>query len=315
MSQATDPGGVVIGVDVGGTKTHAAVIDRHLNVVTDLTVPTQTGGVDQVGAGIVSAVAALESNGRQLTGVGIGLPGIVDSSAGSVRHAFNLGIGEDALDIVSRLNTTVSAPCWIANDVDAAALGVYEILRRDNCALQDLVFLSIGTGIAAGVILGGRIYQGNRGFAGEIGHFLADPDGPQCACGLRGCLEAMASGPALARQWPPSGEHSSVEALFAAAGRGDDAATLILERAVEHLTRTIQLLALTFDVDRIVIGGGVADVGGSLLIDALRQGLHRLQSPSPWTRALNLPDRIMLKPTEPVGVIGAAALTRRSRSA
>ena len=315
MSGATDPGGVVIGVDVGGTKTHAAVIDRHLNVVNDLTVPTQTGGVDQVGAGIVSAVAALEPNGRRLAGVGVGLPGIVDSSAGSVRHAFNLGIGEDPLDIVSRLNTTVSVPCWIANDVDAAALGVYEVLRRDNSALQDLVFLSIGTGIAAGVILGGCIYQGNRGFAGEIGHSLADPDGPQCACGLRGCLEAMASGPALARRWPSSGRHSPVEALFAAAGRGDGAATLVLERAVSHLTRAVQLLALTFDVDRIVIGGGVADVGGSLLMDALRQGLHRLQSPSPWTRALNLPDRIMLKPTEPVGVIGAAALTRRGRSA
>ena len=194
MSIKADPGVVVIGVDVGGTKTHAAVIDRHLNVVHDLTVPTQIGGVDQVGAGIVSAVAALESNGQRLAGVGIGLPGIVDSSAGSVRHAFNLGIGEDALDIVSRLSTAVSAPCWIANDVDAAALGVYEILRRDNRALRDLVFLSIGTGIAAGVILDGRIYQGNRGFAGEIGHFLADPGGPECACGLRGCLEAMASG-------------------------------------------------------------------------------------------------------------------------
>jgi len=309
------PGGVVIGVDVGGTKTHAALVDRHFNIISDLTVPTKIGGVDQVGSGIVATVAALKSNGQQLEGVGIGVPGIVDSSAGSVRHAFNLGIGEDALDIVSRLNTAVRAPCWIANDVDAAALGVYEILRRDDCGLHDLVYLSIGTGVAAGVILDGRIYRGHRGFAGEIGHFLVDPDGPRCACGLQGCLEALASGPALARQWPPSGGHSSVEALFAAAGRGDDRATLILGRAVEHLTRAIQLLALTFDVDRIVIGGGVAEVGGSLLMDALEQGLERLQSPSPWTRALNLPDRIMLKPPEPVGVIGAAALTRRSRSA
>ena len=99
----------------------------------------------------------------------------------------------------------------------------------------------------------------------------------------------MASGPALARQWPSSGRHSSVEALFAALGRGDHEATLIVGRAVTHLTRAIHLLALTFDVDRIVIGGGVADVGGSLLMDALREGLQRLQSPSPWTRALNLP--------------------------
>ena len=314
MSGAAQSSGVVIGVDVGGTKTHAALVDGHFNVINDLTVPTQIGGVDQVGAGIIATVAALRSNGQQLEGVGIGLPGIVDSSAGSVRHAFNLGIGEDALDIVARLNTSVRAPCWIANDVDAAALGVYEILRRDDCGLHDLVYLSIGTGIAAGVILDGRIYRGHYGFAGEIGHFRVDPDGPQCACGLQGCLEALASGPALARQWPSSGEHSSVEALFVAAARGDYRATLILRRAVERLTRAIQLLALTFDVDRIVIGGGVADVGGELLMDALEQGLKGLQSPSPWTRALNLPDRIMLKPPQPVGVIGAAALTRRSRS-
>ncbi len=305
--------GVVIGVDVGGTKTHAAAIDRHFNVIKDLKVPTLTGGVDQVGEGIISTIATLRPYERQLTGVGIGLPGIVDSSAGSVRHAFNLGIGADALDIVSRLDDALGVPCWIANDVDAAALGAFEIFRTNNCGVRDLVYLSIGTGIAVGVILDGRIYRGQNGFAGEIGHFRVDPDGPQCACGLQGCLEAVASGPALSRQWPPSGGHSAVEALFAAADQGDDKAKLILQRAVRHLTSAIHILALTFDIDRIVIGGGVADVGDSLLMDALVQDLRRLQGRSPWTRALKLPDRIMLKPPEPVGVIGAAALTRRRR--
>ena len=310
-----EPGrGVVIGVDVGGTTTHAAAFDRHFNILCDLKVPTLTGGVDQVGAGIIETIAILQPNGQQPEAVGIGLPGIVDSSAGSVRHAINLGIGDDALDIVSRLNAALGAPCWIANDVNAAALGVYEVLRRDNCGVHDLIYLSIGTGIAAGVILDGRIYRGHNGFAGDIGHFRVDLDGPECACGLQGCLEAVASGTALSRQWPPSGQCSSVEALFAAAHRGDDEAMLILRGAVEHLSGAIHILALTFDVDRIVIGGGVAEVGVSLLMDALEQGLHRLQSRSPFTRALNLPDRIMLKPPEPVGVIGAAALTRRSRS-
>ncbi len=310
-----EPSDVVIGVDVGGTKTHAAAFDRHLNVITDLKVPTLTGGVDQVGEGIISTVAALQSNGRQLAGVGIGLPGIVDSATGSVRHAINLGIGADALDIVSRLNATISAPCRIANDVDAAALGAHEILARNHGDIRDLVYLSIGTGIAAGVILDGRIYRGHHGFAGEVGHFRVDPDGPQCACGLQGCLEAVASGAALARQWRASGRDSSVEALFAAVGRGDHEATLIVERAVEHLSSAVHILALTFDVDRIVIGGGFADAGASLLMDALKDALRRLQGRSGWTRSLKLPDRIMLKPPEPVGVIGAAALTRRSRSA
>ena len=313
MSQAMENSDVVIGVDVGGTKTHAAAFDRDFKVITDLKVPTLTGGVDQVGAGIISTIATLRSPGQQLKGVGIGLPGIVDRSAGSVRYAFNLGIGDDALHIVSRLDATLSAPCWIANDVDAAALGVFEILRRDDCEIRDLVYLSIGTGIAAGVILDGRIYRGHNGFAGEIGHYRVDPDGPQCPCGLQGCLEAVASGSALSRRWPPSGRRSSVEALFAAADRGDYKAKLILRRTVEHLTNAIHILALTFDVDRIVIGGGVAEVGASFLMDALGQGLFRLQGRSPWTRALNLPDRIMLKPPEPVGVIGAAALTRWSQ--
>lgn len=305
------PGGVVIGVDVGGTKTHAAVFDRHFNITDDVTVPTLTGGSRRVQEGIVSAIAGLRLGGRELVGVGIGVPGIVDSSAGTVCHAFNLGIGEDALEIVSGVGAAVGAPCRVANDVDAAALGVHEVLRRDHRCLRDLAYLSVGTGVAAGVILDGRIYGGRNGFAGEVGHLRVDPDGQRCACGMQGCLEAVASGPALARQWCASGRQSPVEALFAAAGRGEGPAALIVERAAGHLAHAVHALALTFDVDRMVIGGGVADVAGPLLVDALTQALSRVQSESPWMEALGLPERVMLKPPEPVGVIGAGALTFR----
>ena len=303
--------GMVIGVDVGGTKTHAAAFDQHSNLIADLRVPTATGGADQVSDGIISTVAALHSNGQQLESIGIGLPGIVDSAAGSFRHAFNLGIGDDALDIVSRLESVFDVPCWIANDVDTAALGAYKILRRGDRGLRDLVYLSIGTGIAAGVILGGRIYRGHNGFAGEVGHFLVDPGGPQCACGLRGCLEAVASGPALSRLWPGSAQRSPLEALFAAADEGDDTAALIVECAAEHLIHAVRILALTFDMDRIVIGGGVADVGSSQLMAALEQRLRHMQRRSSYMQALNLTSRIALTPPDPVGVIGAAALRSR----
>ena len=316
VGEAMEPDGVVIGVDVGGTKTHAAVFDRHFNVIADVTVPTLTGGLRRVEEGIVSTVAGLRLGGRELAGVGVGMPGIVDSSAGTVRHAFNLGIGEDALEIASGVGAAVGAPCRVANDVDAAALGVFEVVGRGRRRLCDLAYLSVGTGVAAGVVLGGRIYSGSNGFAGEIGHLRVDPDGQRCPCGMHGCLEAVASGPALARQWCASGPQSPVEALFAAAGRGEGPAALIVERAAGHLTHAVHALALTFDVDRIVIGGGVADVGGPLLVDSIAQGLRRVQGGSPWMEALGLPERIMLKPPEPVGVIGAAALTaRRSGSA
>ena len=307
---------VAVGVDVGGTKIHAAVVDREFGVINEVRVPTPTGGVEEVGAGIVETVAMLGFNGQQLRGVGIGLPGIVDSLAGSVRHAVNLGIDDEATEIVSWLSASFNVPCWVANDVNAAALGAYVTLRRDHSDLRDLAYLSIGTGIAAGVILDGRIYRGQNGFSGEIGHLLVDPNGPKCACGLRGCLEAVASGAALARQWPLPGQHpSSALSLFDAAGRGDDKATPILRRAVEHLARAIHVLSVTFDVDCIVIGGGVADDSGSLLLDPLIQALQRLGDQSSYARALGLPDRVMLKPPEPVGVIGAAALTRWSLSA
>ena len=311
VGDAVEPGGVVVGVDVGGTKTRAAVFDRHFDVIDDVTVPTLVGGPRRVQEGIVSTVAGLRLGGRELAGVGVGIPGIVDGSAGTVRHAFNLGVGGDVLEVASGVGAAVGAPCWVANDVDAAALGVYEVVRRGRRRLGDLAYLSVGTGVAAGVVLGGRIYAGSNGFAGEIGHLRVDPDGQRCLCGMQGCLEAVASGPALARRWCASGRQSPVEALFAAAGRGEGPAALIVERAAAHLAHAVHALALTFDVDRIVIGGGVADVGGPLLVDAIAHALRRVQSGSPWMEALGLPGRIMLKPPEPVGVIGAAALTAR----
>lgn len=314
MSREADLDGAVIGVDVGGTTTHAAAFDQRFNLITDVEASTLTGGTDLVWAGIIETITPLLFNGHRIEGVGICLPGVVDSSAGSVRHAVNLGIGEDALNIVSRLNTVIKVPCWIANDVHSAALGVYEVFGRGGCGSVDLIYLSIGTGIAAGVILNGSIYRGHNGVSGDIGHFSVDPDGPQCACGLKGCLEAVASGAALSQQWPRAGRHSSVEALFSAVDGGDENAALVLERAAEHLARAIHVLVLTFDIDRIVIGGGVADVGGSSLMDAVRKSLLELQRRSPFTQALNLAERVMLKPPEPVGVIGAAALTCRSRS-
>ncbi len=303
-----EPSGIIIGLDIGGTKTHVAAFDERYNLIAELRKPTVTGSLTAVGGAIIDSVAELRDklNGSVITTIGIGIPGLIDREAGTVRQAVNLGIGDDPLDIVSRVTDVYDVECHIDNDVNVAALGAFHLLRGGD--VSDLAYLSIGTGIAAGVILDGNVHRGHRGVAGEIGHFPIMVGGPECECGLTGCLEALASGSAIARQWPTEGPTSPTESLIAAAKRDDEAAVLMLGRVSDHLAKAVYLLAITYDVDRIVVGGGVADLD-DLLLDIIKDGLARLEQQSAFVRSLQLPSRVILKPHEPVGAIGAAALT------
>jgi len=306
---ANDPNGVTIGVDVGGTKTHAAAFDDDFRPVADLREPTGTGGTEVVGRSLLDTLARLESrlDGARISTIGLGIPGLVDVGRGTVRQAVNLGIGSDPLDLVDLLTAVYSVPCRVDNDVNAAALGAFRVLG-DDVDISDLAYLSIGTGIAAGVVLDGRLHRGHRGVAGEIGHFPMTVDGMRCECGLRGCLETVASGPAIGRRWPVDGG-APAEALLTAATGGDASAVEALEPIADHLAMAVYLLAITYDVDLIVVGGGVAEVG-PMLLDAIRDGIDRLQAQSGFVRSLDLGARVVLKPAAPIGAIGAAALTR-----
>ena len=164
-----------------------------------------------------------------LRAVGVAVPGDVDARTGVVRLAVNL----DALDLPlgALLAQVLGVPCFVEHDARAAADW---LARPTRVSTGDLAYLSIGTGIAAGVVLDGQPLAGDNGLAGEIGHCVADPDGPMCPCGLRGCLEAIASGPAVARAaqaamdagesrccvtvWPPGS--LTAEDVYAAAARG-----------------------------------------------------------------------------------------------
>ena len=313
MPPGTDQrAGVVIGLDVGGTKTHSSAFDHQYNSRADVRVPTRTGSGEIVAASIIDTVATLtrELDGWPIDAIGIGIPGVVDQATGSVRQAVNLGIGNEPLELCERLESVYGAPCHIDNDVNVAALGAYHILRNDR-DISDLAYLSIGTGIAAGIILDGRMRRGHRGVAGEIGHFPLLPDGPECECGLRGCLEALASGSAIAKQWPSTTASSgSAELLIRRANAGDATATATLDPIVDHLAKAIYLLAITYDVDCVVIGGGVADLG-VLILDAITVGLQRLENRSEFVRSLQLTERVVLKPAGAVGAIGAALLADR----
>ena len=154
-------------------------------------------------------------------------------------------------------------------------------MGRPRCRAS-VAFLAIGTGISAGVVLDGALLRGDNSFAGEVGHVVADPDGVVCACGLRGCLETIAAGPAIGRQADEAiaaGRStvllpgSTAADVFRAASVGDAVAVEIVDRVADHLARAIRSLALTLGVGRVVIGGGVAAAGPALL-DPIRSA-HR----------------------------------------
>lgn len=300
----------VIGIDVGGTKTHAIAFDHDDEPIAEVRMPTSSGPA--VASTIVDAVTELTDNGGVLPidKIGIGIPGRVDWRSGTVTQAVNLGIGAEPVPITRHVAEFFDVPCRIDNDVNVAALGAHRLLRRSH-GPADLVHLSIGTGIAAGVVLDDRVHRGAHGVAGEIGHLPVVAGGRRCRCGLSGCLETVASGAAIASGWPVAAGESSALSLLIAADSGDARAIEVLEPVAHHLAFAVYTLAVTFDVERIVIGGGVADAG-QMLLDAVLASVETLSSQSDFVRSLGLECRIRLAPAGPVGPVGAAALTEES---
>jgi predicted NBD/HSP70 family sugar kinase len=175
---------------------------------------------------------------------------------------------------------------------------------------DDVAYLSVGTGVAVGLVLGGRLRRGWRGSAGEIGHLPVDPEGPQCECGQRGCLEIVASGSAIQRRWPVADGESPVASLFAAAGRGDRVAVEERDRLADHLATAVTVVSLTVDPSVVVLGGGVADVGPPLMT-AVEAALRRRAARSALLVELDLPARLALLPDGvSAGSLGVLQLAR-----
>ncbi len=225
-----------------------------------------------------AALAAAGAVEGPLRAVGVAVPGEVDARSGTVRLAINLDARD--LPLGALLAQALGAPCFVEHDARAAAVW----LGARPGSTGDLAYLSIGTGIAAGVILDGLPLAGDNGLAGEIGHCVADPDGPPCPCGLRGCLEAIAAGPAVARAAQAaidSGELSvltelaaegplTTEAVYAAADQGDALALRVVATAAAAIGRAVRSLVLSYGVARVVIGGGPSRAGDAFTRPLMR---------------------------------------------
>lgn len=316
--------GLLAGVDVGGTKVAVLVVDNRFNVRARTTVPTMLDGPESTLEGIAEAIKqAVAQAGAQMSdvaAVGMGVPGRVDPEIGTVRRAVNLGWEE--MPAGDMLSARLDVPCFLENDVRVASIGVQRYLGDD--APRNMAYIGIGTGIAAGLIFDGRSYRGAHGLAGEIGHMVVDPNGPQCPCGARGCLETLAAGPAIAQMGKEAARtdsHTSlrdrqpitVEAVYRAAGEGDATAQGIISRVSGYLALALQQLIMACDVECIVLGGGVSRVGDAFLQPVLAE-LARLREGSTLNGEMIQPDMIRLLPPDyDAGTWGAVELARRGQ--
>jgi glucokinase len=292
-----------VGVDIGGTKTEAVLVDATGAVQASLRIPTGYGS-DEVVASAVAAVTAVAGEVLgDIRSIGVGIPGTVDSASGLVSHAINLGV--ERLELGSTLSQHFGRPVRVENDVNAAALGAFHLTGQP--ATASVGYLNLGTGLAAGLVLRGELWRGARGAAGEIGHVLVDPLGPLDLDGQRGGLEVVASGSGIARQWA-TGEANPVTAVLDAADAGDARAAEIRRRLFEGVAAAVRILVLTVDVDHVIIGGGLAKLGPRLM-DGVQLVIDGWEAQSPFIRSLELGTRVMLIPSDaPVAALGAAHL-------
>ena len=313
--------GLLAGVDVGGSKIAVVVATGDLEPVARHTIETGVGdaayAVNRISEAIEATLALGGRTPADLAAIGIGVPGRVDPVAGRVTLAVNLGWHD--LPLVPLMSARYGIPVAIENDVRAAAAGLHA--RRVLPDTGDLAYLSIGTGISAGVVLDGHLHRGVRGLAGETGHVVLDPAGPTCPCGLRGCFEALASGRAVGSQAEAALEagapstlqdHRPVTAVevYREAAAGDPLAVSIADAAGRWVARAVHELVMTYDVRRVVLGGGVAGAGETFLAPVLA-ALEDLRAASELAREALPQDVVhLLPPDADAGGWGAVILAR-----
>lgn len=297
---------VRIGIDIGGTDTKIGLVDIHQKLITQTTIATESRRpaeeiIREIGK---KTLELLDEQGiamDQCVGAGIGVPGTVDRKKGLVRYSNN--IKWEHVELVKEMGGFLPIPIQIANDADCAALGEAVAGAGRDC--QDVVMLTLGTGVGGGIILDGEIYEGRAVGGSELGHMVIIEGGEPCTCGRKGCLEAYASATALKRDAKrATGREMSPQEIFAAAAEGSEPFRGIVDDYIRRLGTGIVNIVNIFRPQLVLLGGGIS-AQGEVLLPPLREMLREkcfggIEG--------ELPDIEIASLGNDAGMIGAASL-------
>jgi glucokinase len=312
--------GLTCGIDVGGTKILGGVVDPEGAILEEDRVESPATDATEVEKAIEALVAELRTR-HDITAVGVGMAGYVDKARAVVMFTPNLALRD--VDLKVELEERIGLPVMVENDANAAAWGEFSFGAGHD--VDDLLLVTVGTGIGGGIVHEGRLFRGAFGVAAEIGHMRVVPDGLLCGCGNRGCFEQYASGNALVREAKAAARAGTLLArdlldraggdvdkitgplITEAARAGDPLAVELLATLGRWLGEGIASLADILDPAVVVIGGGVGEAG-DLLLDPVRTAFRaqltgRGLRPELEIRRARLGNR--------AGLIGAADLARR----
>lgn len=269
-----------LGVDVGGTKVAAGIVTPRGEILSKIRVPMASqedaaAGLRAVERAIDSALATDAARNGAIRGIGVVSPGPLDPRSGIVVNPVNIPCWRD-FPLVEEIKTSRGLPTMLDNDANAAALS--EALWGAGRGYRNVFYVTIGTGIGTGLVLDGRIYHGRTGAAAEGGHVTIDFRGPLCSCGKKGCIEALAAGPAVARRaramleassdksskmltWA-GGDAGAVTAEMAGKAwrEGDPLAGAVLAETVEVITIWLGNMIDLWEPDVIIFGGGMSEL-------------------------------------------------------
>lgn len=270
---------IAIGIDIGGTSIKGAAVDSNGRVYETFSMPFVKGEPGEITvkklASIVKEYIASFDLEKKIEGIGIGCPGTLDIKNGIVNYSNNLGW--DNLPIVDIMHEQLPYPIRLTNDANAASLG--EAKFGAGKSYETIIMLTLGTGVGGGIIIDGKLFEGNEGKGGELGHTVIVVDGEQCTCGRKGCLEAYASATALIRDakkamrlnkkslmWKISPDIDLVggKVPFEAAKQGDPTAMAVIDNYVKYLGEGILNFCNIFRPNVIVLSGGLANAGAFL---------------------------------------------------
>jgi glucokinase len=263
------------GFDLGGTQLKYGLVDDKARISFEGSADTPDG--------MAELFSLLESCWEELSrgsikpiqAAGFGFPGIFDQEQQRIIQSPNYP-SIDNIDLSPRLDRFIDIPVWINNDANMAAYG--EFKTGAGQGVQSVILLTIGTGVGSGIILQGELWQGVRGFAGELGHVTVNPDGDKCRCGSRGCLETEVSSLKIIKNYQSlsgKGEDITSEDIFRLAKERDESALAAFLQAGKHLGIGLSALINLFNPEKILLGGGVMRAGDVLLCPAKEEARFR----------------------------------------